>query len=258
MFTDCSSLTTQLSSAVTSGSSGGAVSLKGKDSSTATSVCSFSRCVLIASARKTLLAQAAAETHVSEREEETGSRRGRDETAYLVATVPTRGRCARRGRKAGGVGGGEQRVEGAAAAGSGEAEATAAMPRGNGSGAEAGGGREGEGKNRSWSGVLYLYLEIWIVGLEYIRAACTVWLRCLSRTRGVLERNGRLIVVPEKSGTHGGTAVVVAWSAEESPNRWAGAGKGAGSRRRSLIHRSLVGWDNRVVVCDNKERRKKT
>jgi hypothetical protein len=139
---------------------------------------------------------------VSARVEETGSRRGRGETAYLVATVPTRGRCARRGRKAGG---GEQRVEGAAAAGSGEAEATAAMPTSR----RCCAARKWE-EGRTEVGVVYCTCT-WRLGIGvYSRAAgCTVWLRCLSRTRGVLERNGRLIVVPEKSGTHGGTAVVV-------------------------------------------------
>ena len=58
MLTDCSSLTTQLSSEGTIGSSApsrGAASLTGKDSSTGASVCCFSCCVFIASARNHLL-----------------------------------------------------------------------------------------------------------------------------------------------------------------------------------------------------------
>ena len=140
MLTDCSSLTTQLSSEGTIGSSApssGAASLARKDSSTGASVCCFSRCVFIASARELLLlhnstspSRGLQQTNTSTRKEDRiRSRRGR--RGYHEATGPRRGAApARSGRKPGaGRGGGERAGPGLAdnAAGRGEAEATAML-----------------------------------------------------------------------------------------------------------------------------------
>jgi hypothetical protein len=140
MLTDCSSLTTQLSSEGTIGSSAppssGAASLAGKDSSTGASVCCFSRCVFITSARNLLLHKPGGPQHMNtstRKEDRIRSRQGR--RGYHVATGPRRGaapaRRARSGRKPGAGRGGERAGPGLAdsAAGRGEAEATAMLAR---------------------------------------------------------------------------------------------------------------------------------
>ena len=230
MLTDCSSLTTQLSSEGTIGSSApssGAASLARKDSSTGASVCCFSRCVFIASARELLLlhnstspSRGLQQTNTSTRKEDRiRSRRGR--CGYHEATGPRRGAApARSGRKPGAGRGGERAGPGLAdnAAGRGEAEATAMLApaspcgfwevRGSGNGdvrraarecgtarrGTAASGAEGEGGRRG------------VAGLGYIRGAGRCF-PCFVATR-TAEGTGCLLAGGSRGSTeearHGG------------------------------------------------------